>query len=124
MDLRAVIDNLVDIGFYSVILPFLLVYVIIFAILEKSKIFKVSDGDNSHVKNVNSIIAFVFGIFVVASIQTVMYIESLIVNIVVFIIFILLLLIILGLIFGDDWNKLLRDKYLNCCYVCSFIYAG
>jgi len=113
MDLRAIIDNLVDIGFYSVILPFLLVYVIVFAILEKSKIFSSSGGDNSHVKNVNSVIAFVFGVFTIASIQTVMYLEGLILNIVVFIIFILCVLILLGFIFGEDYFKLFQDASGN-----------
>ena len=43
VDFGAIIDKLVNIGFYKVVLPFILVYVVIFAILEKDtslKLFK------------------------------------------------------------------------------------
>ncbi|MDA3855654.1 MAG: hypothetical protein PF569_05310 [Candidatus Woesearchaeota archaeon] len=114
VDFRAIIDNLKDMHFYDVILPFLLVYVIVFAILEKSKIFSVKEGDNekSHVKSVNSVISLVFGLFVVASLQTVIYLENLIVNISVFLVFILVVLIALGFIFGEDYMNhfLYKDK--------------
>jgi len=110
IDFREIIGNLYNIGFYDVILPFILVYVIIFAILEKSKIFSNSDGsDKNQVKNVNSIIAFVFGLFVVASIQTVKYLQSFIMYAVIVIIFILVVLILLGFIFGDDYKNLFRN---------------
>ena len=107
VDFRAVIENLVDIGFYSVILPFLLVYVVVFGILEKSGIFK--NGDDNQVKNINSIIAFVFALFVVASIQTVKYLQSFITSAIVFIIFILVVLILVGFVFGDKYMQLFMD---------------
>lgn len=107
VDFSAIIENLVDIGFYDVILPFMLVYVVVFGILGKSKIFKSDDG--KQVKNINAIIAFVFALFVVASIQTVMYLQSLITIIVTFIIFILVVLILLGFIFGDKYMELFME---------------
>jgi len=110
VDFRAIIDNLHNIHFYDVFLPFILVYVVIFAILEKSAIFKVKEGDNSHIKNVHSLIAFVFALFVVASIQTVFFIEQLVVIISLIVIFILCVLILLAFIFGDEYQMLLRDS--------------
>lgn len=108
-----IIDNLIRIGFYDVLLPFVLVYAVVFAILEKSGIFSKSDGDKQ-AKNVNAVIAFVFGLFVVASLQTVRYIQDLIVNIVMFIIFILVTLILLGFIFGKDYfDHLFKDANGN-----------
>lgn len=109
VDFREIVNNLQDWHVYDVILPFILVYAIVFAILEKTKIFKPKDGDSGHVKNVNAVIAFVFGLFVVASIQTVQYIQSFIVNIVLFIIFLLALLILLGFIFGEDYIQLFME---------------
>ncbi len=111
VDFSNIIENLIDIGFYDVLLPFLLVYAVIFAILEKTGIFAKSDGsDNNQTRNVNAIIAFVFGLFVVASLQTVRYIQDLIVNIVLFVIFILVSLILLGFIFGKDYfDHLFKD---------------
>lgn len=111
VDFSLIIEKLIAIGFYRVFLPFILVYAVVFAILEKSKIFSGGDSEREQVRNVNSIIAFVFGLFVVASIQTVTYIQSLITNIVIFIIFILVTLILLAFIFGDEYVQLLQDDH-------------
>jgi len=111
VDFRAIIDNLVNIGFYSVILPFILIYVVVFAILEKSGIFlKDNNSDLAQTKNINATIAFVFALFTVASLNTVMYIQNLILNIVLFIVFILVTLILLGFVFGDSYKKLFEIK--------------
>lgn len=110
VNFNEIIGNLIDIGFYSVVLPFILVYAVVFAILEKSGIFSKSGENEKQTKNVNAIIAFVFGLFVVASIQTVKYIQSLITNIIIVIIFILVVLILLGFIFGEDYFKFLFKK--------------
>ena len=59
IDFNSIIRNLDDIGFYDVALPFLLIFTIVFAILQKIKIF----GDNS--KNFNAIIALAFAFLVV-----------------------------------------------------------
>lgn len=109
VDFRAIIENLKDIHFYDVILPFILIYAVIYAILEKSKIFEKKGGEGEE-RNVNAIIAFVFGLFVVASLQTVLYLQDLIVNMVVFVIFILVMLILLGFIFGEDYKQLFMSK--------------
>jgi hypothetical protein len=110
VDFSAVIENLKNIGFYDVFLPFILVYVIVLGVLEKSGIFQKSDNDKQS-RSINMVISFVFGLFVVASIQTVKYIQSLIINIVLFIVFILVVLILMGFIFGKDYFKhLFEDK--------------
>jgi glucan phosphoethanolaminetransferase (alkaline phosphatase superfamily) len=104
VDFGVVIETLKNIGFYDVFLPFILVYVIVLGALEKSGIFQKSDNDKQS-RSINMVISFVFGLFVVASIQTVKYIQSLIVNIVLFIVFILVVLILMGFIFGKDYFK-------------------
>lgn len=117
VDFEAIIETLVEVGFYSVLLPFILVYAVVFAILQKSKIFSYDDGGSEakHVRNINSVIAFVFAIFVVASLQTVMIIENLIINVVIIIIFMLVVLILLGMIFGSEYQNLFKnaDGQLN-----------
>ncbi len=110
VDFSEIIQKLVDIGFYDVFLPFILVYAVVFAILEKSKIFSGGEAERDNVRNVNSVIAFVFGLFVVASIQTVKYLQGLITNIVVLIIFILVVLILLAFLFGEDYTKILKGE--------------
>jgi len=58
-----------DFGFFDVILPFLLVFAVVFGILEKTKIFgteKIGDVEYSK-KNIDAIVAFVIAMFVVAA---------------------------------------------------------
>ncbi|MDD5331221.1 MAG: hypothetical protein PHE43_00145 [Candidatus Nanoarchaeia archaeon] len=57
-----------DLGFFDVVLPFLLTFTIVYAILEKTKILgKTSEGKSK--TNVNAMLAFVMGLFVVATQQ-------------------------------------------------------
>lgn len=106
MDLRAIINNLSSIGFFSVVLPFLLIYVIVFSILEKSNIFSGGNSEIKNVKSTNAIIAFIFALFVVASLQTVTLIQSLITQIGIFIVFILVILLLLGFLFGESYKEI------------------
>ncbi|HLD04337.1 MAG TPA: hypothetical protein VJG90_01330 [Candidatus Nanoarchaeia archaeon] len=70
---RSSIDFFGQIGIYDVVLPFLLVFTIVFAILEKTKIFGTEKGEHGEVtkKNLNAMVAFVSAFFVVASSQLV-----------------------------------------------------
>ena len=75
---------LVDLGVFEVILPFLLVFTMVFAFLEKTKIYGTedyrgeTDGKIHQVtrKNLNSMTAFVIAFFVVASAQLVSLISE------------------------------------------------
>jgi len=66
---RNVIEFFEDIGLYDVVLPFLLVFTIVFAILEKTRVFgtETIDGKQYSKKNLNAVTAFVIAFFVVAS---------------------------------------------------------
>ena len=70
---REVIVFFTDIGLFDVVLPFLLVFTIVFAILEKTKVFgtETIDGKKYPKKNLNATAAFVIGFFVVASAELV-----------------------------------------------------
>lgn len=84
--LGGAIKLLQDFGFFDVILPFLLVFTIVFGILEKTRIFGVEKiGDREYPKkNINAMVAFVIAFFfitakeMVSSIQTSLPIVSLI----------------------------------------------
>ena len=58
-----------DFGFFDVILPFLLVFTIVFGILEKTKIFGTEEhgGKQYTKKNINAMVAFVIAFFVLAA---------------------------------------------------------
>jgi len=70
---RGIIEFFHKIGLYDVVLPFLLVFAIVFAILEKTKVFGMEeiDGKKYTRKNINAIVAFVIAFLVVASSQLV-----------------------------------------------------
>ncbi|MFT4260803.1 MAG: hypothetical protein ACMXX9_00030 [Candidatus Woesearchaeota archaeon] len=68
IDFRTVIFDLENMGFWSVVLPFLLVFTIIFAILQKSYILGKDKNGNPR-KNFNVAIALIMGLaFVVPSV--------------------------------------------------------
>lgn len=73
------------IGVFDVVLPFLLVFTIIFAILEKTKVFgtETSDGKTYTKKNLNALASFAIALFAVGSAQVVDALTQISANVVV-----------------------------------------
>src|SRR3989338_190356 len=106
---RGMIDFLNKLGVYDVILPFLLVFTIIFAILEKTKIFGVDkiDGKDLPKKNINAMVAFVIAFLVIASTKLVGVINEVMANVVLLIILGICFLLLVGVFFGDkEFNSM------------------
>jgi hypothetical protein len=82
------------------ILPFLLVFFVIFAILEKIKLF----GDGK--KQLNALISFVIGLIFVGAVYPKLVVENLILYFVVAIVAIFIVLLVWGFIFGETKNVL------------------
>lgn len=100
---RGVIEFFGRIGIYDVVLPFLLVFTIVFAILEKTKVFgteKIKDEEVTK-KNLNSMVAFVIAFLVVASTRLVAVINEVMANIVL----LLLLSVSFLLLIGSFYSK-------------------
>ncbi len=97
---RGVLGFFDKIGIYDVILPFLLVFTIVFAILEKTAIFgkekSKGTGEETTRKNLNSMAAFVVAFFVVASSRLVELITEVSSNAVVLLMASVLFLILVG----------------------------
>jgi len=94
--LREVILFFDKIGIYDVVLPFLLVFTIVFAILEKTKVFGTEEieGKKYTKKNINSMVSFVIAFFVVASsklVETITQVSSYVVLLLLLSVFFLLL---------------------------------
>ncbi len=100
---REVIEFFGDIGIYDVILPFLLVFTIVFGILEKTKIFGlVKLGDQEYTKkSLNSMVAFVCAFLVVASSRLVALINEAVANTVIFLILAVGFLMLVGTFYGE-----------------------
>ena len=87
-----------DVGVYDVVLPFLLVFTLVYALLEKTKVFGVERiGDKEFTKkNINSMVAFVMGFFVIASTQLVAIISEITANIVLLLLLITFFMLLVG----------------------------
>lgn len=100
---RGVIDLLGKVGVYDIILPFLLVFTIVFAILEKTKILGVEtiEGQEYTKKNINAIFAFVVSFLVIASTQLVGVINRVMADIVLLLLLAICFLLLVGVFFKD-----------------------
>jgi hypothetical protein len=79
---RGTIGFFEKLGVYDVVLPFLLVFTLVFAILEKTKIYGTEkyDGKDISRKNLNGMTSFVVAFFVVASTRLVAIINEVLAN--------------------------------------------
>ena len=106
------------------ILPFLLVFFIVFAILEKTKLF----GEGK--KQLNALISFVIGLIFVSVLFPVLVINNLILFLTVALVSIFVLLLIWGFIFGDakgfklpDWMKIGLVVITGIAFIVAIIWA-
>ncbi len=87
-----------EIGIYDVVLPFLLVFAIVFAVLEKTRVLGVEkiEGVEYTKKNINAIVAFVVGFLVVISTRLVAAINEAMANIVLLLLVSISFLLLVG----------------------------
>jgi len=95
-------DSLVffdQIGLYDVVLPFLLVFTLVFGVLEKSRIFGTDKGSDGKVytrKNLNAMVAFCTAFFVVASAQLVALINVFVARVALILVILVMLMLLIG----------------------------
>lgn len=101
---RGVIEFFGKLGIYDVVLPFLLVFAIVFAILEKTKVLgtETIEGTTYTKKNLNAIIAFVISFFVVASTKLVAAINTALAHIVLLLLLVVFFLTLVGAFFKEE----------------------
>ncbi len=112
---RGVINFFYKIGIYDVVLPFLLVFTIMFAILEKTRVLGVEkdkDGVEFPKRNLNSLVAFCIGFFVVASSKLVAVINQALANVVLLVLIAVCFLMLIGTFRGTEEIKLAKDQPL------------
>ena len=95
---RGVLEFFNRLGVYDVILPFILIFTVVFAILEKTKIFGTDKIDNVNYskKNLNAMVAFSIAFFVVASSKLVGVITKMSSNMVILLFLIVFVLLLVG----------------------------
>ncbi len=95
---RGALEFFNKLGIFDVVLPFLLVFTIVFAILEKTRVFGTEKvGAEEHTKkNLNAMTSFVIAFFVIASSRLVEIITEVSANMVVLLIASVLFLLLVG----------------------------
>lgn len=117
------VDFLVDFGFFDVILPFLLVFTVVFGILEKTRIFGVEKigGEEYPKKNLNSMVAFVMAFFVIATKQIVMSLQVSLPQVALILIILLSFLMLAGSFMGDSTFSFEGKKWATFLTLIAFI---
>ncbi|MBU2590189.1 MAG: hypothetical protein KKA65_00875 [Nanoarchaeota archaeon] len=98
-DMGVMLRDLENLGFYEVLLPFLLIFTIIFAILQKIKLF----GPTA--KNINIIVAVIIAFFVVRVPSIVGVMTQFLPKVSILVLVLLMFLLVLG-IFGAQGEKM------------------
>ncbi|MBU3940354.1 MAG: hypothetical protein KKH88_00280, partial [Nanoarchaeota archaeon] len=111
------IEFLKEFGFFDVVLPFLLVFSISFAVLEKTKILGVESDGKTPKKQINSMVAFVIGMIVVATNKIVTILNEAIPNIVLLLVMIVLFLMLAGTLAKNDKDGFKLDSKLQTTLV-------
>ncbi|MBI2651528.1 hypothetical protein HYX01_03590 [Candidatus Woesearchaeota archaeon] len=95
---RQILGFFDKIGIFDVVLPFLLVFTVVFALLERTKVFGVEkiDGKDYTKKNLNSVASFVIAFLVVASSKLVGIINEVASKFIVLLFLIVLFLLLVG----------------------------
>ncbi|MAG47136.1 hypothetical protein CL617_00900 [archaeon] len=101
-DIASLFYQLQGIGFYEFILPFLLVFTITFAILEKVKIF--GERDSKPRTNINAVVALIIGLFFVNNFIIISRLNYFLPKISLFIIVLVMTLVLFGIL-GANVNK-------------------
>jgi len=110
---REVIEFLGQIGVYDVVLPFLLVFTILFAILEKTEVFGTeTHGDKKYTKKqLNAMVAFSVGFLVVASGSLVALINQAVAHTMVLLIISVFFMVLVGSFHEEGKFLSLDDKW-------------
>jgi uncharacterized membrane protein YfcA len=119
--LGGVVQFFSDVGIYDVVLPFLLVFTIVYAIFERTRVLgteKVGDKEYPK-KNLNAMVAFVIAFFVVASSQLVETITKVSSNMVILLLLVVFLLMLIGSFYGEEeiGKKGIQDKTQRIIFI-------
>jgi hypothetical protein len=87
-----------QLGFYDVLLPFLLIFTISFAVLQKVKIF----GESKGVKNINLVISLIIGLLFLQNQYLIFILQRFLPNVSIVIVWALMFLLVLGLFSGEQ----------------------
>ncbi len=111
------------VGLYDVVLPFILVFTIVFAILEKSKVLGTEEVSGKEVtrKNLNAMVAFVIAFLVIASAQLVDIITTVSSQVVILLLLSVLFLLLVGSFYQESEGGYLQGGWKTFFMFIMFI---
>ncbi len=118
-DLYTIMAQLQAMGVYDYLLPFLLIFAIVFAILEKLMIFGHEPGTQKPRTNINMVISLILGLLVTSQPQITYIINSFLPKVSLFILVALMFLVIAGM-FGaptGSWKGIALPIALVICII-------
>ena len=118
-DFYSIMAELQAIGVYDYLLPFLLIFAIIFAVLEKLAIFGREPGTQKPRTNINMVISLILGLLVASQPEITYIINSFLPKVSLFILVALMFLIIAGM-FGaktENWSGIALPIALVICII-------
>ncbi len=120
---RGIITFFAQLGIYDIVLPFLLVFTIVFAVLEKTKILGMEHigGSEYTKKNLNSIVAFVTALLVIASTKLVGIINETIANVALLLILSICFLMLIGSFYKEGESVALFGGWRTMFMIIMFI---
>ncbi len=98
VDFSAAVDNFADVGGFDVVLPFILVFAVTFAVLRKIKLF----GEN---KNVDAIVSLILAAFLVSATDLVEILIGFLPRVSMIVLVLLMLILVVGIFSGgSSWG--------------------
>ena len=109
---RGIIEFFFKLGIYDVILPFLLVFTLVFAILEKTRVLGTEEieGKKYTRKNLNAMVAFATGFLTIASAKVVAVINQTVANVMLLLIVCIFFLLLVGSFFKEEPHAFFLEK--------------
>lgn len=117
---RGTIEFFNELGVYDVILPFLLVFTIVYAIFEKTRVFGMEEikGTKYTKKNLNAMVAFVIAFFVIASSRLVQIVTEVSANMVILLLLSVFFLILVGSFMKEGEGEFLsKDNWTRGAFM-------
>ena len=120
---REVLEFFERLGVYDVVLPFILVFTLVFAIFERTKVLGTEklDGIEYGKKNLNAMVAFVIAFLVVASSQIVSLINSAMPKIVILLFLGVFFLLLVGIFYSEKEEVILGSPWKIMFMVIMFV---
>ncbi len=113
---------LVDIGLVDVILPFILVFTITYAVLQNTQVFGTENGKPK--KKINAMVAFVMGFFAVLTVNLVGTLNIMLTYFVLLLVIGLLLALVFGIAGAEVGSKNKIFVALMIMFIVIFVFLG